>query len=229
MTPPNLRRYPKLPGNPLSVTTILSLAFPQPNLIAWKIRESARLARKHPNEPDAGLLERHKGPGATRGTTVHKMIDRFFRWDPHATRDLVAAEMFRMWAAWWHVAGISWEASEFTVLGPGYAGTADFLGARGVLADWKTCTRLPAEPYPDHVAQLWAYAQSKRLIGSRWAPLAVEMPMVVYISPEGVAPFVVTEEQWDRGQDSWGACLALARALWPEIFYPETQPERNTK
>jgi len=70
----SLRRYPDLPGSPLSVTTILKLAFPQPQLDAWKLREAVKLGRQFPDEPEEGILDRHRGGAMLRGSRIHAAI-----------------------------------------------------------------------------------------------------------------------------------------------------------
>lgn len=219
MPRPPLRTYSSLPGNPPSVTAILGAVFPKPELVRWKIDQAARLGQQFPNEDPTGILDRHGPQGMTRGSHVHKAIECMLQelpW-PQLTDD--ERRYFDAFAGWWDAAGIDPVAVEHIVHDPllGYAGTADLIGtcdSFGVICDWKTCTTLPDEAWPDHKVQLAAYA---------WT---VERPMqglVLYICPDGVREFWLSPSDLDDWMDVFRNVLGIAAALWPQYWPKPTQ------
>lgn len=227
-----LKKYPGLPGSPPSVTAILGAVFPKPALSAWKIRTTAELARQYPDEPIHGLMDRHPGPGGkNRGSRVHKAIEAALRDGDLPELEAEDQAMFKAFADWWGLCPFDVEAVEQTIWNPllGYAGTADaFLrDDSGLLvADWKTCRELPAEPWPDHLAQLAAYAAFETvrvdLAAGDGVGKAGELPeagLIVYLSELGdVRAFPIGGEDWDRAEKLWDHALGLARLLLPDHF-----------
>ena len=233
-----LKRYPNLPGKPLSVTAILDLAFPRPGLQGWRERTAAELARKFPDESAVGLLERHRGPEMGRGKAVHKAIEQYLLGiDGVRIPNDAVAVLFGRWVEWWLHRDMDLISAELTVMGDDgtWAGTLDALafddggpnvgteraGEPRVVLDWKTCTTLPKAPWSHHCAQVAAYADGGiwDVWDRGWTPLGtVHYGVIVYISTEGVRAFDVAGDDWLRAQDMWDHCLALAKAAFPEVF-----------
>ena len=150
-----LRRYPDLPGSPLSVTTILKLAFPQPQLDAWKLREAVKLGRQFPDEPEEGILDRHRGGAMLRGSRIHAAIQATIEDEPRAALHHGPEQStFNHWVAWWATRGLHSLGTELLVhVDATYAGTLDLLAIDEgqphdqklweprVVVDWKTCRK----------------------------------------------------------------------------------------
>lgn len=202
------RTYPHLPGNPVSVTSILSAVFPRPGLEQWKLARAVELGREHPNEAAMGILDRHKGPEMNRGKLVHEAIESTLRGSPvDKMPDRIGWKMFENWLGWFVDAKLSPFTVEEVVHADGYAGTSD-MTTKMTVFDWKTATTLPKTPYPDHFAQVAAYGEA----------LHLSRGCIVYISTDGVAEFAVEGKEWARAVNLWTHSLGLCRNLYPEWF-----------
>lgn len=230
-TPDLVRRYPNLPGSPISVTQIIDLAFPRPELRKWQVRQAARLAREHPETPIDHLFTSRPTEAMNRGTAVHKAIEVFLASgtngdDVQLLADEQTTLMYMQWLNWWGTTVLTPVAAEVQMLGLGYAGTCDLLAIDGgeaeplVICDWKTTGTLPSEPWFDHAVQLAAYADCQILDAEgNWVfGPPVQYGKVVYLSPDGYAAYDIAGDQWLRACRAWNACIALAEECWPELF-----------
>jgi hypothetical protein len=223
---PGIRRYVSLPGSPPSVTSIIGLVWPKPELELWKQATIAELARQHPHTDVERLLRDYGPRGDLRGTAVHKVIAAHLVTgdagqhspDPEVQRHYDA------WAEWWADQRLEIVGVEHTLADPDrrWAGTADLLAGAGtsggirsewLVLDWKTCKRLPERPWPEHVAQVAAYA---RMAGAKDGGQAWQ-GSVVYISPDDVGEWWYSAEDLVPHYEAFEACYRVACHLYPEL------------
>jgi hypothetical protein len=236
---PRLKRYDKLPGHPVSVTSVLGAVWPKPGLQRWFEARAVELGREHPHLPVAKVLAMRAADksAADRGSRVHRAIDAYISNKPELIPPLrsVEAQMWEQWKAFWISRMMHPLATEMTVAAHGYAGTLDLLALDSyglsddqmgppprVVVDWKTTRNLPEEPYPDHAAQLAAYAEAYYVErGSKEAgfhPMGtIDYGVVVYIAPDGVKAFTLSDTEWNQAKHRWRAAWHFFLELWPEF------------
>jgi hypothetical protein len=231
VTAPKIRRYTNLPGSPPSVTEILSAAWPKPDLQNWFVTETAKLAREHPETPIDQLLRKHGPRGAERGTSVHKLIAAYLSGLGEPATSGEAEQMFYHWFTWWHSKHRPPCQPEVLVAYQGFqkfAGTADAVSTVDSeihVWDWKTASNMPDEPWPDHVAQVAAYAACLRdplYYPAIMAPRAY----VVYISLDGVRDFSISPGDLSDAWDAFLACYQLAAHLYPDQMKEVSHADR---
>ena len=225
---PGIRRYANLPGSPPSVTSIIGLVWPRPDLERWKQNTIAELARRHLRTDVERLLRDHGPRGDLRGTAVHKLIAAHLATGEAGQHspDGEVQRFYDAWAEWWAEQRLEIVGVEHTLADPDrrWAGTADLLamvelsdGHRllhdGLVIDWKTCKRLPERPWPEHVAQVAAYA---RMAGAKDGGQAWQ-GSVVYISPDDVGEWWYSAEDLVPHYEAFEACYRLACHLHPEL------------
>jgi hypothetical protein len=225
---PGIRRYANLPGSPPSVTSIIGLVWPRPDLERWKQNTIAELARRHLRTDVERLLRDHGPRGDLRGTAVHKLIAAHLATGEAGQHspDGEVQRFYDAWAEWWAEQRLEIVGVEHTLADPDrrWAGTADLLamvelsdGHRllhdGLVIDWKTCQRLPERPWPEHVAQVAAYA---RMAGAKDGGQAWQ-GSVVYISPDDVGEWWYSAEDLVPHYEAFEACYRVACHLYPEL------------
>lgn len=225
---PGIRRYANLPGSPPSVTSIIGLVWPRPDLERWKQNTIAELARRHLRTDVERLLRDHGPRGDLRGTAVHKLIAAHLATGEAGQHspDGEVQRFYDAWAEWWAEQRLEIVGVEHTLADPDrrWAGTADLLamvelsdGHRllhdGLVIDWKTCQRLPERPWPEHMAQVAAYARMAEAEdgGVPWEG------SVVYVSPDGIGEWWYSAEDLVPHYEAFEACYRLACHLHPEL------------
>lgn len=189
------RKYP-------SVTTILSEAYPKPELMGWGAKMAAQAAIEGRHE---GMSERegvnflqrapyrYRRLRADNGTRVHEQLEKILApvadgsrpvWWTDVRNDgyIMAARAF----CEANLLGVL--ATECRVFSDrfGYAGTVDLMArsksGKVVMVDWKTSKSI----YPDNALQLAAYAAADWMIDGKG--------IVRKVSPPGAAAVVRLEE-----------------------------------
>ena len=208
------------------VTHIIRRGMPSPFLERWKLKEAVRFALTNPplgvgdDDLDAVIKAwasdslRH----SRRGTNIHRLIAHWL------TDPVVGIEVPEEHEGYWH-AFLTWLGGkhgkglpsgdlriEQTLLDAScsVAGTADLI-AGDVLVDWKTAEKnWSGPPWPDHVAQVGAYASMRYTVDDRTvsgrAP-QITRAMIVRLCADGTSHTTVLESP----------DLLAARSLWRHV------------
>ena len=198
-----------------SVTNILAI-LDKPALTEWKVRQAVMAVVTAPDVPgeaiDAKIVrvlerEQQQDEEAAKardfGTMMHAELEAIAL-GLGATNPEVGYHATRIFEALTSEHGEP-EAVEKVVVGCGYAGKADLIldsiGYRTVV-DYKTTTRLPKAPWPEHALQLAAYAA---------AGLCTRR-VSVYIDSKNLGKFVILPHE-TRLDDDFKAFQAV-QAVW---------------
>lgn len=208
--PEGVRTYPQFPGNPPSVTSILKVAWPSPELDAWKLRKAADEGREWEVDQTAPL----------RGSRIHKFAHAIAENRPAELRgdDVPFGKAF---FAFKNACVEHFIAAEQKVWSEpeGYAGTfdaavrlTDKAGGGVALIDYKT-SKLGAAWYADNALQLAAYsAATHTLHGDEVVPLDIapwktDVLMVVRLYPD--ATFETHVVDYWQALERWHLCLTM--------------------
>ena len=207
------------------VTEVVEAGMPKPAIVAWERRGAVRWAADHPvaarHDPDAALRGfQRQQHAAQRGQTLHAWIAAMVAEEPMSP--LPAShrgyqEAFSAWAEEHHpvLAGALLEQTLCDYAGT-VAGRADCILADGHLIDWKTTETLADRPWPDHVAQLGAYASMVRLVDDKGRVGEISP----FVAKASVVQLVSNGEHrtwtWDRFNTD-DRSLHQAMALWRAV------------
>lgn len=224
------------------VTEVIRLGMPKPALHEWELREAIaftlqcrnrdRYVDRPPELVIRGILRdwRSTRRHAERGTEVHKVIAAALRgtWEPTRNEHL---GYLRAFSAWLRTSGLGDKAAyiEQTVWdGETIAGTADAFFTTGFLIDWKTTEKLRQYPtneriWPDHLAQLGAYASMTRYLVRRTSrgpftddgpcPTVTEAAIVTLDSTGAFCEARLSKEELEDAKALWLHVKAVAEAV----------------
>lgn len=217
------------------VTEVIRSGMPKPALCEWELREAVKFTLHHfvkgPDDDERAKrilsMFRSTRRHAERGTEVHKIIAAALRgtWEPARNEHLPYLRAFSHWledsgrgrpVVW--VEQTLWDAE-------GIAGTVDAVFSTGLLVDWKTTEKLPEVPrvWPDHLAQLGAYASMTRCLSRRTArglyydggpcPTVTEAAVVTLDSTGAYCEARLSKEELEDAKALWLHVKAVAEAV----------------
>lgn len=197
------------------VTEVIRSAMAKPALQEWELRQVATwcLASTYPagTDPRTAIAEwrTFSRTAANRGTKVHKWICAQLTGAPTTALDKTLMPYADAWCKWLaaHAPGAP-DLCETTLVERGFevAGTADAVFGN-LLVDFKASERGSEKPWPDHVAQLGAYASMPLTADLDPAPV---VDRVQIVSLHADRTYRVHEVSINRALRLWRACRTIA-------------------
>jgi hypothetical protein len=223
--PSPLKRVPFLPGQPVTVTSIVRSCFPKPEVEEWRANMTGQLARKFPDEPLENIIARHPNGAAARGQRVQEAIEADLTGAPLPLLDAYGENYYAAWRKWWDGQHLDVLTVNRIVQSIDFAGLVDAMVVSNdpiplerIVIDWRTIAECPEEPMFDNVVQLCASMSCERLCDPDSPMPVVNHGMVVYISRTEVRAFDVEGELLKRGLAAWAGILEVAKAMYPGSF-----------
>jgi hypothetical protein len=187
-----------------SVTSILNVVYPHPQLDAWKLKTAA----------DKGTVKEDK-TAANRGTSVHKWIAQFLR---AGGGGWATGGYYEAFVSFYREHVLDVLLIEQTVFDPDqrYAGTLDAQieakDGRVIVCDWKTSAKL----WPEHAIQGAAYWSAPRIANASgsFAALRADGIWIVRLGADG--NYEVREVDREKAVSAWYVTLDLWHAYQRE-------------
>ena len=215
------------------VTEIIGAGMPKPAVALWELRGVATWAAQNSHivqeqGPDAAITAfRSDREAANRGNAVHRWIATILKGEPPPAL-LASQSGYKTAFTAWMVLNLDGSRltdalieQTLTNEDVTVAGTADFI-LHGHLYDWKTVekhTDNDAGIWPDHLAQLGAYASMNRLVDARgnvsrslWATEIYAASIVRLYADGHHATHTITGYELQNAVALWQAVLVVAQA-----------------